>query len=184
MLVAEISKAPNHTCLTSLYSIESLQETINLLRERQGLSKPVSHEDVLLLIRYMQQKNMLVIKNVSNDEKIVRVRKLNESGPLNISEEQINIKLLQVALIRMEASLDNLTRQIQDLKGKIVEFLRQKDKSMALFLLKKSKKLEERRAHQLQCHDTLESILLKIETAKTDAQVYILPTYQSKFIFG
>jgi uncharacterized HAD superfamily protein len=122
----------------------------------------------------MQQKNMLVIANVAEDEKILRIRKQNEAGPLRISQEQINIKLLEVALLKMEHSLDILTAQIQDLKGKMVEYLRQKDKSMALFLLKKSKKIEERRTHQLQCHDTLESILLKIENAKTDAQVYLL----------
>ncbi len=169
LVVRHISNKSCHS-FSALFSFDSFQRLTEELRLSQGLCR-LSDEDVKLLISYMKEKDML-----ASSDSVLRVRLLKEKGPLSISEDQKNIVKLQNAAVKIGYYIEELNKKIEEQRNAIHQCLKIKDRSRALYFLKKSKQYESARIERLSCLESIENILFKIENSHSDNQV--LEAYQ------
>jgi hypothetical protein len=153
--------------IASLQTLDSLQELLSQIRP-----PIVCMEDVKLLVQYMKSKKMLVI--LDTEASVVRVKLPSDKGPLVITEEHKNIAKLQLAAKNISKAISELDKRLNGLRATVSLHLKQKDRPSAINVLKRTKELETAKMHRLNCLDTIETMLMKIEGAKSDAEIFNL----------
>lgn len=158
--------------LAPLFTPETLRGLVGELRRAQGLPADVTAADAGLLIEYMEARGMLAVEAGAGPERAIRVRRPGERGALRISEEHRNIVRLQATAARVAGHVEELARRAQELRGCAAQALRAKDRAAALQHLRRSRELAAVQAQRAASLGTLETVLLRIEGAKTDAEVF------------
>lgn len=155
-------------------TIKKLQEILNEVRRKENLPPIFNKLDLVLLVKYMRHKNLATVQidPDKDDDYFIRVKLKHEKLPLAISEDHKNI-------LRLEISLDRLFEGIKDLeikgfryKSEAGKLLKLNDKTGALLQLKKFKSIEQIRSQRLQSAAIMETMLMKIEGAHTDAEIF------------
>ena len=158
--------------LAPLFTPDTLRGLVGELRRAQGLPADVTEADACLLIEYMEARGMLAVEEGTAPERAIRVRRPGERGALRISEEHRNIVRLQGTAVRVARHVEELARRAQELRGAAAQALRAKDRAAALQHLRRSRELMAVQAQRANSLGTIETILLRIEGAKSDAEVF------------
>lgn len=171
-LSKHVTERARHTSFASLFTIEGLQGTLCDLRHKAGLKSLCSIEDVSLLVRFMKSRGALIELEAAQG-KIVRIRLAHEQlSDLSITEEQRSVVQLQSMAAKLSTHVARLESQMAETKACLLNCLREKDRPAALQHLRRRKEFERLRDQRLGCLATIEGMLLKMENARSDAEVF------------
>lgn len=171
LVIRRVTGSAQSNIFSAFFTQESLAELLCSLRAAEGHKANVSQEDTGLLIKYMKSKGHLAIFD-GKDASIIRVRLVGEKGPIRITEEQRNYVKLRSSTQRLSEYITGLDKRIQEIRGRVLVALREKNRPVAMQHLKQSKELEKIRLDRMNCLVSLESILIKIENSHSDAEVF------------
>ncbi|ORX53575.1 hypothetical protein DM01DRAFT_1287552 [Hesseltinella vesiculosa] len=128
--------------------------------------------DLHLILKYMASQNMIALDNVVQDNKNQMVIKFIEPGMPN------EIKDNEKAMISIRTTCDTLHLQIDRLQSRFEQLTTEaksqhdlKHKPQALSSLKRRKQVLDMLSKRLGTLETVEGLLLKMESAKDDLQI-------------
>ena len=174
-LIRHVTERSRHTTFAALFTLEGLQGTLNELRRKAGMNATCSINDAATLVRFMKSRGALVELEASEagQESILRIRLANErAATLTITEEQRGVLQLQSMASKLSSHVARLESQMAEAKASLMSCLREKDRPAALQHLRRRKEFERLRDQRLGCLATIEAMLLKMEDAQSDAEVF------------
>ncbi|KAG8856046.1 hypothetical protein FRB96_006613 [Tulasnella sp. 330] len=125
----------------------------------------LSDLDIHVLLKYLERdRRVIVIKK--GIIKFVAFDEVEE-----ISEVDRGILEMKATLRRLDNQIDEIERQITERTAKIKDLLYQGSKTLAMSYLRSKKQLEELLVKRLGSQETLQTVLLRIESAVTDVEI-------------
>ena len=143
----------------------SWKDFTSLVEQAYG-SKIRDEEDFELIFTHLLKKQKLTVRS-SNDSRIIKI-----DDKLGISEEEVKIMQMKEFHGVLDTQLHELAGRIDSAKKAAVSALGRKDRTLAIHELKRSKAIEQYRNQRLEAFSTLQTILLKIEAAQSDSQLF------------
>lgn len=159
----------------ALMTAEAFKELVNRVRLSGGLAPLSDPVDLDLLIKHLKRSRALALTIIDDGQDERTLIKLRAPGALKvsaISPEECNVFRVRNAFGRLQSGLEQLSRTIQETRSAAAKALREKDRGMALFELRRCKALEENRKARMACVLSLQEVLLKIDAAQSDQELY------------
>lgn len=153
-------------------------ELIQATRKRANLAPITDSSDVDLLLRYMKRNSAMAIIDSSfkREDWIIRLAARGQAfkgrAPDRITGEEADIVRLRVTHERLTNQLEALATQIELHRTAAKAALSRDDRPLALFELRRSKAMAETRNQRLSASETIGNILLKIDSAASNVQVF------------
>ncbi|KAG9014590.1 hypothetical protein FRB94_011768 [Tulasnella sp. JGI-2019a] len=157
-----------HQAHKSTAVTEALYDAGLFKAEFEGVALPghkLSDLDIRVLLRYLA-RDLRVIVIESGVIKFI-----GSSETEGITEVDKGILEMKATLRRLNDQINEIERQITEQTTKIKDLLYRGSKSLAMSYLRSKKQLEELLVKRLGSQETLQTVLLKIESAVTDVEI-------------
>ncbi|GAA98181.1 uncharacterized protein L969DRAFT_93211 [Mixia osmundae IAM 14324] len=145
-----------------LYTRDDFYHRFSLEGQEQSLSR--SDMDIMLLS--LQSSNVLVY-----DDKMVKVISRQEADKVMISDTDRGILQVKMTRIALQRQIDDLENRIKEAQDKASEYVASKRKELAMSYLRTKKDLTALLDKRTRSLETIQAVLLKIETAAGDIDI-------------
>lgn len=106
------------------------------------------------------------------EDLILRIKLPEEPSPKPITNEEINLLKMRAVVETLDFQLQRLSEQIESARQSAKTALKSQDRQLALHELRRSKTLENVRNQRLSASSTIHEILIKIDSAQSDSQIF------------
>ncbi|ORY00432.1 hypothetical protein K493DRAFT_405919 [Basidiobolus meristosporus CBS 931.73] len=139
----------------------------------------LSEDDIHVLIRYLEKNRKAVAiryKTTENSppqlhDMVIKFVHSN-SQKVQITESDLGIVQIKETRTAIEKQISDIQSRILQLTEKAKEYLSREQKTSALSCLRQRKQLNQVLEKRSASFETMDSILLKIQTAESDAEIY------------
>ncbi|KAG8707597.1 hypothetical protein FRC08_000397 [Ceratobasidium sp. 394] len=158
----------------ALYSFASFREQFgSLALPYPGAS--LSETDVRVLVKHLERDRGCVVLDSQAD--VIKFVEEGSSERETITSVDKGILEMSTTVNKLQEQIDEIQRQIEERAEKINAMLRKKQNDLALSLLRSRKQLEALLKQRLGALETVQTVLMKVETAAGD--VTIMKAYET-----
>ncbi|KDQ09179.1 hypothetical protein BOTBODRAFT_117543 [Botryobasidium botryosum FD-172 SS1] len=160
---------PGMSITDALYSLSSFRD------EFANVALPgvtLSETDVKVLLTYLQRDKRVLV----SEKEVIKFIDEDEVEA-EITEVDRGVLDMKTTSERLQEQIDEIQRKIEDRTSRVKEHLRKKQQELAMSYLRSKKQLEELLKKRLGSLETIQSVLLKIESAAGDIE--IMKTYET-----
>ncbi|CAE6455999.1 unnamed protein product [Rhizoctonia solani] len=150
---------------SALYTFTSFRQTFGELAAQHS-KVTLSETDVRVLVKHLERdRNCVVVDRQVDVIKFVEEGSSEREGVTNVDK---GILEMSVTLTKLQEQVDEIQKRIEERSEKISILLRKKQKELALSMLRSRKELEALLKLRLGALETVQTALMKIETAAGD----------------
>ncbi|CAE6516638.1 unnamed protein product [Rhizoctonia solani] len=157
-----------------LYTFASFRQTFGSLAA-QHPGAELSETDARVLVKHLERDRGCVV--VDRQEDVIKFVEEGSSGREGITSVDKGILEMSVTLAKLQEQVDEIQKRIEERVEKINTLLHKKQKELALSMLRSRKELEALLKLRLGALETVQTALMKIETAAGD--IAIMKAYET-----
>ncbi|KAG8748278.1 hypothetical protein FRC10_007668 [Ceratobasidium sp. 414] len=158
----------------ALYSFASFRQQFGTLAPPYpGAS--LSETDIRVLVKHLERDGGSVV--VDRQADVIKFVEEGSSEQETITSVDKGILEMAITVSKLQEQVDEIQKQIEERGEKIKAMLRKKQNALALSLLRSRKQLEALLKQRLGALETVQTVLMKVETAAGD--VAIMKTYET-----
>ncbi|KAI9031845.1 Snf7-domain-containing protein [Phycomyces nitens] len=170
-IVKDHYQRPLKSALDHLVTFEDIRT-----RYQKCDSLELTDSDLILVLKYLHHSmGLAMADDVKGYEKSYLVVKFPESNTgsaqAEITQHDKAIISIKTTCQALEVQVDDLQRKIEELERAAKDFYVKKQKTRALYCLKRKKHLDEILERRLTSLETMETMLMKIEASHNDLQI-------------
>ncbi|QRW27702.1 vacuolar-sorting protein SNF7 [Rhizoctonia solani] len=159
---------------SALYTFASFRQTFgDLAAQHSGAT--LSEADVRVLVKHLERDRNCIV--VDRQVDVIKFVEEGSSGREGITSVDKGILEMSVTLTKLQEQVDEIQKRIEERSEKISALLRKKQKELALSMLRSRKELEALLKLRLGALETVQTALMKIETAAGD--IAIMKAYET-----
>ncbi|CAE6535843.1 unnamed protein product [Rhizoctonia solani] len=162
---------------SALYNFASFRQTFGSLAAQYS-GATLSETDARVLVKHLERDRGCVV--VDRQADVIKFVEEGSSEREGITSVDKGILEMSVTLAKLQEQVDEIQKRIEERAEKINTLLRKKQKELALSMLRSRKELETLLKLRLGALETVQTALMKIETAAGDiAASPIMKAYET-----